>query len=168
MTPRTRLPSFLAAASALATALLVSASCGDAAETPRPCTNVPEGGCPLARGVACEDPACEAVYACLPGNVWELRARCPAHDAMPRTSRDAEPGDAEAGADARDVDASIEAPPGAFGGPGCASLVAPDCALGVALGCGAGCCGCEDLFVCRAGGWDLWGACGASGPVPTP
>lgn len=160
-------PTMVVAAALSGVALFVTVSCGEAAETARPCTNVPEGGCPLARGVACEDPACEAVYACLPGNQWELRARCPAREAMPRVASDAGAADADAGAQPV-VDAGIDAAPGAFGGPGCASLVAPDCALGLALACGAGCCGCEDLFVCREGGWDLWGACTASGPMPAP
>ncbi len=129
---------------------------------PEPCTNVPEGGCPLARGLSCMDPTCEAVYLCRPNNVWELYEHCPPHDASaPRATVDA--------TDTREassiVDASIDAPPGAFGGPGCTSLQSPECALGVALGCGAGCCGCEDLFVCENGGWTLWGVCGDAGPI---
>ena len=65
----------------------------------------------------------------------------------------------------------IDAPPGAFGGPGCGDLLEPDGALGVALACGASCCGCEDLFVCENGGWELWGTCGDAGPeqsIPEP
>jgi hypothetical protein len=63
------------------------------------------------------------------------------------------------------IDASIDAPPGAFGGPGCPSLQTPDCALGLALACDIHCCGCEDLFVCEEGGWALWGYCGDAGPT---
>lgn len=62
-------------------------------------------------------------------------------------------------------DASIDVE-GAFGGPGCVDLQMPDCPLGVALTCPSGCCGCEDLFVCKNGGWDLWGSCGVDGAVP--
>jgi hypothetical protein len=141
-------------------ALAAMASCSDG-PTPQECSDIPKGGCPLSRGVACEDPACEATYACRENNVWELAERCPPREA-------GGPTDAFVPlAPDAPLDASIDAPPGAYGGPGCPSLVAPDCALGVALACGgAGCCGCEDLFVCENGGWDLWGVCGPSGPEP--
>jgi hypothetical protein len=115
------------------------------------CTNVPAGGCPLSRGVACEDPACEAVYACRSGNVWELDHTCPAREAG--APRDA----------ATDVplvrDGALDAPPGANGGPGCDPLQTPDCTLGFALVCPSGCCDCDDLFVCQNGGWAFWGTC---------
>jgi hypothetical protein len=135
------------------------ASCNDALIQER-CTNIPAGGCPRARGVSCEDPSCEAVYLCRPNNVWVLERQCP-----PRAPRDASaPVIIDAGGEAP-RDASIDAPPGAFGGPGCASLQAPDCSLGLALGCGNSCCGCSDLFVCESGAWTLWGFCGDAGPV---
>jgi hypothetical protein len=135
-------------------AIGIVTSCSEG-PTAAPCTDIPPGGCPISRVVACDDPACEAVYACRLGNEWELTKRCP-----PR----------EAGA-ARDAyvppppsfDASFDAPPGAYGGPGCGSLQPPDCALGVVLGCNGGCCGCEDLFVCENGGWELWGTCAPDG-----
>jgi hypothetical protein len=57
------------------------------------------------------------------------------------------------------ADASIDAPPGAYGGPGCGALQSPDCSLGFALACPSGCCDCEDLFVCENGGWNAWGSC---------
>ncbi len=148
----------LAAASALGLVL----ACSDDVPTASPCTDIPPGGCPVAHGVACEDPSCEAVYACRPGNVWELTTRCPPRDASARPDAGIEPAEASS-----PIDASVDAPPGAFGGPGCAALVAPDCALGLALACGAGCCGCEDLFVCRNGGWDLWGSCADGGVTPS-
>lgn len=135
-------------------ALALLSACDSA--TARPCTGIPEGGCPLEYGTSCADPSCAAVYACGPGDRWELRAVCPARDAA------APDGAADAGAPR---DASIDAPPGAFGGPGCADLQPPDCSLGAALLCSSGCCGCEDLFVCADGGWDLWGACGPDGAV---
>lgn len=145
--------------------LVLAASCADQTITPQRCTNIPAGGCPLSHGVACEDPACEAAYACREGNVWELMMRCPGREA-------GGPPDAFApDAEAPPIDASIDAPPGAFGGPGCPSLVVPDCALGVALACNAACCGCEDLFVCENGGWTFWGTCGDAGPraaIPEP
>ena len=140
-------------------AILAIASCEDNYVVARPCTNIPEGGCPLSRGVACDDPACEAVYACRENDVWEFRSFCPGREGGGPTDAFApEP-------DAASFDADIDAPPGAFGGPGCGSLELPDCALGVALACGAGCCGCEDLFVCENGGWEFWGVCGDAGPM---
>jgi hypothetical protein len=126
------------------------------ADTPEPCTSIPAGGCPRSHGVACEDPTCEAVYLCRPGNVWELEQRCPPH---------APPPVIEAGAPSRD--ASTDAPSGAYGGPGCVTLQEPECALGLALACTNGCCGCEDLFVCENGGWDYYGPC-PDGGIKTP
>lgn len=128
-----------------------------------PCSNIPPGGCPLSRGVACEDPACEAVYLCREGNVWELREHCP-----PREAGVVDGGSADV-ASPSPFDAGVyDVPPGAFGGPGCTSLQIPDCSLGLALACGEGCCGCEDLFVCEDRGWNLWGACvdGRITPIP--
>lgn len=133
--------------------LVVLGACSDR-PVPQPCSNIPAGGCPLSRGVACEDPACEAVYLCRPNDVWELHQRCPM-----RESRSLEDGGIGPEAESPMFDASIDAPPGAFGGAGCESLQAPDCPLGIALACGAGCCGCEDLFVCENNGWTPWGSC---------
>lgn len=152
-------------------ALLVAPACEDVV-TPQKCTNIPPGGCPLVddpndptanggTGVACADPTCAAVYACRPGNTWELQGVCPAHEAGAPLDAGTEPVEASAPV----FDASIDAPPGAYGGPGCTSLQLPDCPLGVVLGCG-GCCGCEDLYVCQDNGWTLWGSCGDAGIVP--
>jgi hypothetical protein len=153
----TRSSPYVVALLGAALALVGLASCEDD-PTAQPCTGVPEGGCPLSRGVACEDPTCEAVYACRPNNVWELERTCPPREAgAPRdaaTDVDAAPTE-----DARAFDASIDAPPGANGGPGCGSLQTPDCSLGLALSCPSGCCGCEDLFVCENGGWTYWATC---------
>ncbi len=114
------------------------------------CRNVPGGGCPLAHGVACDDPACAAAYACLPDGTWQLDHVCPARDA----GADAQAPPKDAGL--KDVDLDVV---GAFGGPGCAALEPPDCPFGVAATCTSGCCGCEDLFVCRDGGWDPYASC---------
>jgi hypothetical protein len=132
-------------------------ACRDDAATVEQCTNIPAGGCPLSHGVACQDPSCEAIYACRSGNAWELDHTCPAHDASaPRESG----ADADATADAsRPFDASADAPPGANGGPGCGPLQTPDCSLGFALACPSGCCDCEDLYVCQNGGWTYWATC---------
>lgn len=135
-------------------ALLALPSCEDAA-TPAECSDIPAGGCPLSRGVACQDPSCVAVYACRPSRVWELDHLCPPREAG--AGRDASL-DASAPA-ARPFDASVDAPPGANGGPGCAPLQAPDCSLGFALACPAGCCSCEDLYICEGGGWSYYATC---------
>jgi hypothetical protein len=141
--------------------LAVLASCSDA-PTANPCRDIPAGGCPLSNGVACEDPACEAVYACRANRVWELDHTCPPHEAG--VPAEASSDGSDAASDAPDdgshsFDASIDAPPGASGGPGCAPLEAPDCTLGFALACPKGCCGCEDLFVCQDGGWNYYATC---------
>jgi hypothetical protein len=130
-------------------------ACDDEA-VPPPCTNIPAGGCPSSHGAAaCDDPSCEAVYVCLPNQSWQLDHACPARDAA--TPPDAQPGTTP------ELDASIDAPPGAYGGPGCEDLEQPDCPLGVALACGAGCCDCQDLYVCEDGGWSFYGTCGDAG-----
>jgi hypothetical protein len=122
------------------------------------CLDVPDGGCPLSNGVACEDPTCQAVYACNAG-VWSLDHTCPTIDA----------GTVDASADAPDAPAfdaaSIDAPPGSFGGPGCPELEDPDCPLGEAIACGPGCCDCEELYVCVDMGWTDWGSCQDGGIV---
>ena len=145
-----------ALAASLLLGLLAISACSDTLSD-QPCTGIPAGGCPLAHGVACEDPLCERIYACRPGNVWELDHTCPAHDAGPPS---------DSSVDALPLrDAAIDAPPGANGGPGCESLQTPDCALALALACGTGCCECEDLFVCQNGGWAQWGSCSADAGI---
>ncbi len=144
-------------AALVGTVLALLASCSDA-PTAEPCTDIPAGGCPLSNGVACEDPTCVAVYACRANKVWELDHTCPPHEA----GAPSEAGDAATDAPreaSRPFDASIDAPPGASGGPGCDPLQAPDCSLGLALACPMGCCGCEDLFVCQGGGWNYYATC---------
>jgi hypothetical protein len=155
---------FALAVAVVAGVTLTVFACADDA-TPEACTNVPPGGCPLSHGVACQDPACEAVYLCLPNNVWQLDQLCPPHEGGPPPAVE-DAGEEEA-APRSSFDANVDAPPGAFGGPGCVDLEIPECTLGFALACGAGCCGCEDLFVCEGGGWTLWGACGDGGLIPS-
>ena len=131
-------------------------ACGDGDAISQPCNDIPAGGCPLSYGVSCDDPTCLAVYRCGEDNAWTLDHACPIREAGPDV-RDAMPVDAADSAVPRD--AAIDAPPGAYGGDGCGALEAPDCALGLALSCPSGCCGCEDLYVCQSGGWVLWGSC---------
>jgi hypothetical protein len=137
-----------------------STACSDTA-APLLCTGIPDGGCPRSHGVACDDPACAAVYACFSG-VWSLDHACPARDAGATDARDIDAGDAALSP----RDAGFDVPPGASGGPGCADLEPPDCTLATALACPSNsCCGCEDLFVCRDAGWLAWGACGDGGAI---
>src|SRR5262249_13595072 len=137
----------------VAFAVLAGFACEDP-PTVAPCKNIPSGGCPKSHGAAvCDDPACTAIYACNPDQTWTRIAVCESREA----------GAADASVRVRDAaprDALVDAPPGSYGGPGCSDLQAPDCALGVALGCPAdSCCGCEDLFVCDSSSWRLWGRC---------
>jgi hypothetical protein len=141
-------------------AALVAFACGgdDLIAT---CHDIPEGGCPIQGGVECQDPTCAAAYACDPDGGWSLAYACGPHDASTDdvVTIDATPNDA--GVD-------IDAPPGAFGGPGCEDLEQPDCPLGEAIVCedqSGNCCGCEDLWVCDDGGWDPWGECTDDGGI---
>ena len=136
----------------LAGANLLASSCSDTPPAVR-CKNIPAGGCPLSHGVACDDPACAAVYACV-DETWQLDRVCPKR-ADASGAVDAA-GDRVTSGDAPVRDVSL--PDGAYGGPGCRDLQLPECSLGAALAC-ASCCGCEELFVCAAGGWNLWGTC---------
>lgn len=139
----------------------VFVACRDDSPTAQPCRNIPAGGCPKSRGLACLDPECKAVYLCREDQTWELERTCPERQDIPDTAPPPTPQDATS-----PVDAGFVVPPGANGGPGCLTLQAPDCALGTALACSRGCCGCEDLFVCENGGWSTWGICGDAGPTP--
>jgi hypothetical protein len=108
------------------------------------CVDIPDGGCPLSSGVACTDPNCAAAYACQPGGQWVLDQVCPPNDAAisnPVPTPDAGYYDAPAGEQ------------------GCPELEFPDCSASTAASC-AGCCGCEDLWVCESGGvWVSYGYC---------
>jgi hypothetical protein len=143
-----------------AAVLWLPVACDDP-PTPKPCVDVPDGGCPEDNGAAvCQDPSCNAVYACIDGG-WSLQQVCPPHphDASPP------PADvAEAGAP---FDASIDVPAGGYGGPGCPDLELPDCTAAEGLACvqSPGCCGCVDLWVCDNGGWNVWGECVNGGIV---
>jgi len=153
----------LTALVALAALAATSGGCDSIDYAPKElCTDIPDGGCPLSNGVACEDPTCAAVYACNAG-VWSFDHACPTIDA----AADDGGNDAEADTLSAFDAASIDAPPGSFGGPGCADLEEPDCPLGEALECGSSCCDCEDLWVCEDMGWTEWGTCNpGSGPTP--
>jgi hypothetical protein len=131
---------------------ILLAACSTQSE-PELCKDIPDGGCPLLQGLACEDPSCAAAYACT-SEGWVLDHTCPAQEGgAPDTSLP----DTDTGGP-RDVDVGVG--PGANGCPGCTLLDAPYGSLGTALACNAdSCCGCEDLYVCVNGGWNHWGTC---------
>ncbi len=132
---------------------LAFVACDDVGIVVPDCGVIPEAGCPVGRGDPCLDRTCRAAYQCETSGTWREVRTCDGY--VPTADVD---GAAGAGAEAKDAQV-IDAPPGAYGGPGCPSLEAPDCLLGTVLACGGGCCGCEDTFVCRDGAWDFAGAC---------
>ncbi|HEY8042473.1 MAG TPA: hypothetical protein VIF15_21875 [Polyangiaceae bacterium] len=157
-------PRSLPVLAALALALLLPAAACEDGTPATPCVNsVPTGGCPDDGTLdVCQDPSCNAAYACTKGS-WVLDHTCPPRPADAGSDAVILPRDAQAASDA-----AVDAPPGAFGGPGCVDLQPPECPAGVALACGGArdCCGCTDLFVCVNGGWNPWGSCVDGGVVP--
>ena len=142
-----------AALAALLFATTLAVACADDLAATH-CGEIPPGGCP--RGTdACRDPSCAAVYVCAADGKWALDRTCALRDASAPPPNS----DSSAAIDARARRDATTNVPGASGGPGCEDLVTPDCSLSVALACGQGCCGCDDVFVCESGGWSLWGAC---------
>jgi hypothetical protein len=134
------------------------------------CTEIPTGGCPGGTGGAanCVDPTCEAIYTCdYTNNTWSFVTKCPNYKPPHDAGRDGTGGDGAADGppeDARPRDAGFVLPEGANGGPGCIELESPDCPVAEALSC-SDCCGCQDLYACADGGWDLWGECDDAGRV---
>lgn len=141
------------------------------------CGEIPSGGC-LDKGDAvdqCEDRSCSALYLCVrdrgseSSGTWQHQRECPERpEPDPDASAPVERADADAG-DASSNEAGnlpSDLPAGAYGGPGCISLQLPDCALAVGYACSTACCGCEELYLCRSGGWESWGTC--VDDVPTP
>jgi hypothetical protein len=138
-----------------ATLLALSAACQGNDAPQQPCRDIPAGGCP-AYDNACEDPTCFTLYDCDPDGTWSVDLVCPVKAPV-------DAGDIPIDSGENDANASVDGAaylsvPGALGGPGCEDLQAPDCSLGSAAVC-ADCCGCEDLYVCASGGWNLWGEC---------
>ena len=168
-----RRSSFLSgAASVVAVAITgLGFACSDNAFVPY-CTGIPAHGCIAAEVDAtgtCADPTCAAVYSSNASCQWTFVASCPNYEApMDAGHTDAADGgtsaaDADSGEDVHYRDAGFPLPEGAAGGPGCMDLQSPDCPLQLATACGRGCCGCETLYVCTNGGWNIWGECGADG-----
>ena len=143
---------------------LMSAGCPDQTVI-RYCVDIPaSGGCPGNDLTACGGPTCTSVYSCDHSNgAWTYVGSCPSNDGGVEAAAAADARDADANrlADAQLArrDVSIDAPPGAAGGPGCLGLESPDCTLAGAIDCMTSCCRCQDLYVCADGGWSAWGAC---------
>ena len=154
-------PFLLVLLAAFPASVLAASACSDP-PTAVVCHGLAAPACPAdVDADVCGDPQCASVYSCDNG-AWSLVQTCPGYSA------DAAAHPAEAGPDAFfSGDAPFDAPPGAFGGPGCGDLQDPDCSLGTALACGGAvnCCGCMDLYVCANGGWNLWGQCADGGVV---
>ena len=132
------------------------------------CTNIPAGGCPGADGTNCVDPTCAAIYERQSDCSWTFVQDCPGYVAPADAAVAHGDGSSSADGGPTITDAAFPLPEGAAGGPGCTELETPDCPLALAAGCGASCCGCQNLFVCSDGGWNAWGVCGDAGPSPTP
>lgn len=162
-----RVAAFVAVASG-ALASHVSCSAFGDSPTATPCDAIPKGGCPSPADTdgspttTCSDPTCNALYTCQPDGTWAFVAKCPHHvDAGPPDG-----GLACQGGSGHEVhDAAWDVPRGANGGT-CQDLELPDCPLGLALSCYAGCCcGCQNLFTCDDGGWLPWGSCNDGGEL---
>jgi hypothetical protein len=151
----------------IATALSAPLACSD--PTYQDCHNIPSGGCPGGDATNCEDPTCVEIYSCEANGSWTPVVRCPPHEAGVDAGRGVDGSGVDATvireASLRDVDFKL--PEGAAGGPDCIELESPDCPLELALACSMSCCGCQDLWVCEDGSWNIWGACSEAG-VPEP
>jgi hypothetical protein len=133
-------------------ALILGAHCSDPEPEPE-CGKIADGGCPEAPD-ACLDPTCFALFACTAAG-WSQTRTC---ERAPGADAGAGPRDAADAAVDVGTRIDVSAIEGAFGGPSCSDLQAPDCSLGTGALCPSGCCDCEDLFVCRDG-WVVWGSC---------
>src|ERR1700761_658842 len=130
----------LVAPLAVALALEVLGACKDP-PPPATCADLGPPACPEDNGAdVCDDPTCASVYSCQDGT-WVFLHDCSGYDP------EAGPHPVEAGEAGPAFDANVDAPPGAFGGPGCVDLETPDCTLGTGIACvdEPGCCDCTDL-----------------------
>jgi len=152
---------------ALVLGVLVSAlafACGDSVDHAY-CTGIPDAGCPNPVS-NCSDPTCAAIYQPDESCQWTFLQSCPGYVPPHDAGRDSPRAVAVDGLafDGARRDVAVVLPPGASGGPGCEDLELPDCPVAEAYVC-QDCCGCQDLYVCVDGGWDLWGECNDAGTV---
>jgi len=129
------------------------AACSDNGAIRERCGALEADGCPGETLASCADLACAFVARCdVASGAWTRVATCPA--------RPVDAGTVEAASDAAIADAVA---PGAedagSSSAGCPPLEVPDCSESTRAACPSGCCGCEDVFRCVAGGWDYVGAC---------
>lgn len=119
------------------------------------CGVIGVGGCPGNSQATCADLACDFVASCSAATGrWVPVVTCPARDAGSEAGF-AGDGDADA---ASGRDASV-VPTEAGAAGACPPLQLPDCSEELRAACGAGCCGCEDVFRCEGGGWVDLGPC---------
>ncbi len=139
--------------------ILVGA-CGDGAAMRARCEPLADDGCPGFSLAACADEACAFVASCdLGTGRWVPVGVCARPDAG--ALRDGGP----AAVDAAPADGATGGPSDEAAAPeggssaGCPPLQLPDCSASTRAACGAGCCGCEDVFACVRGGWEYLGPC---------
>ncbi|HEY2514469.1 MAG TPA: hypothetical protein VGI39_26575 [Polyangiaceae bacterium] len=150
---------------AAAVAVAIAGGCDNSAQVAPVCHDIPANGCPLEPD-ACQDPTCAATYTCNSDGTWSFAAKCNGFN--PDAGH---PQPLDAGVQGFDA-SGFDVPPGAYGGPGCDQndLTEPDCTVSVGLACESSggkdpCCGCETLFTCADGGWNVWGECFADGGI---
>jgi hypothetical protein len=133
--------------------LALGACADDGAGIAARCGAIEAGGCPGNSLEGCADEACDFVATCAAASGrWVSVATCPAR------ARDAGVG-AGAGDDTGTGDAGAAGHDAGSSTGGCPPLQAPDCSEATRVACGAGCCGCEDVFRCEGGGWVDLGPC---------
>ena len=138
--------------------ILVGA-CSESAALRERCEPLAADGCPGNSLAVCADDACGFVASCdLATGRWVTVGECP------RAAADGGVGDGGATSDgasdaAATADASRDAALDGGSSALCPPLQPPDCSETTRAACGAGCCGCEDVFACVRGGWEYVGPC---------
>jgi hypothetical protein len=142
---RSKSVTFLCVTCGFAAAVVACADDGPA--LPEGCGAIDAGGCPGKSLAACADEACDFVASCsAQTGRWVQLATCPLRVR-------------EAGVDARPSDDGAPSPLDGGAAVGCLPLQLPDCSEATRAACGAGCCGCEDVFRCEGGDWAYLGPC---------
>ena len=135
---------------ALLVVLLAPAGC-QGIPTGTGCSDIPAGGCPTDRGGTCDDPTCNALYACNAG-AWSILQWCDqpdggagggdagGGDGGPRDGGPCTPVSINTTGETQDCTPDLEG---------------TDCSVEAALGCEETACltGCSDFYLCTAPGW---------------
>ena len=129
------------------------AACAESGAIHERCGALEADGCPGETLASCADTACAYVARCdLSSATWTRVATCPA--------RLVDGGTVDAASDGGGTDAvAVEGGDAGSSSAGCPPLEPPDCSEAMRAACPSGCCGCEDVFRCIAGGWDYVGPC---------